>query len=123
MLEGDIRLYSLFFLKNDGRSKEPMKITDQGFTERLSSQANRLNSASDAEQGAAASSTQPSGCSDLLQLSSIASRLQTAEADESAGGRASRVSQLARVVNSGSFRINASQISSALISESVQVSR
>lgn len=100
-----------------------MKITDQGFTERLSSQANRIDSATDAGQGGSASSTQQTGSSDLLHLSSIASRLQAGCADEPAASRGPRVSQLAAAVNSGSFRIDTSQISSALVSEAVHAAR
>jgi anti-sigma28 factor (negative regulator of flagellin synthesis) len=99
-----------------------MKISDQGFTERLSSQASRAGSTNDAAQGNSVSSKQQSGSSDLLQLSSIASRLQNASSGDAAASRASRVSQLSQIVNSGNFRIDPSKISSALISEAVQPS-
>jgi anti-sigma28 factor (negative regulator of flagellin synthesis) len=98
-----------------------MKISDQGFTERISSQASRVNSANDGTQGAS-SSSQQSGSPDLLQLSSIASRIQSAGSGDAAAGRSSRLSQLAQIVNSGAFQIDPSKISSALVSEAVQAS-
>lgn len=97
-----------------------MIISEQGFTERLSSQASRINSTSGAGQGNAVTSREQGDSSDLLQLSSIASRLQSTNSEESAASRASRVSQLAQVVGAGTYRIDSATISSALISESVQ---
>ena len=97
-----------------------MKITDQGFTERISSGANRIQSANDASQGSSALSKQTNGSSDLLQLSSIASRLQTSDSGDAAANRASRISQLAGIVKSGAFQIDPAKISSALVSEALQ---
>jgi flagellar biosynthesis anti-sigma factor FlgM len=100
-----------------------MKISDQGFTERLSSPPSRVSPADDAAQGTSASSKQQSGSSDLLQLSSFASRLQSAgSGDDAASSRASRVSQLTQLVNSGGYQIDPSKISSAMVSEAVQAS-
>ena len=98
-----------------------MKISDQGFTERLSSPPNRVNSTDNSAGGTSAASKQQTGSSDLLQLSSFASRLQSAgSVDASDSSRASRVSQLAQLVNSGGYQIDPAKISSALVSEAVQ---
>lgn len=98
-----------------------MQINDQGFTERLSSPAARVGSTGDATQGTSGSSKQQGGSADQLQLSSIASRLQSAgTGDASSSSRASRLSQIAQLVNSGSFQIDPSKISSAMVSEAVQ---
>jgi flagellar biosynthesis anti-sigma factor FlgM len=99
-----------------------MKISDQGFTERISSQSNRVSSAADAGQGTASSSKAQGGSSDLLQLSSMASRLQNASSADAGASRAARVSQLAQVVSSGAFRIDPSKVSGALVSEALQSS-
>ena len=100
-----------------------MQITDQGFTERLGSPSGRVGSAADATQGTSGSGAPklPGGSSDQLQLSNFASLLQSAgTGDASGGSRASRLSQIAQLVNSGNFQIDPSKISSAMVSEAVQ---
>lgn len=100
-----------------------MQINDQGFTERLSSgsTASRVASTSDATNGTTGASKQQGSSSDLLQLSSFAARLQSAgTGDAASSSRSSRLSQIAQLVNSGSFQIDPAKISSALVSEAVQ---
>lgn len=101
-----------------------MKISDQGFTERLSSPPSQVSSTDYAAQGTTGSSKQQGvGSSDLLQLSSFASRLQNAgSGEDAASSRAARLSQLAQLVNSGGYQIDPSKISSAMVSEAVQAS-
>jgi hypothetical protein len=94
-----------------------MKITDQGFTERLSPQTNRVDPASDSKSGSAAK-TGSSSSPDSVQLSTLASRLQNTSTTDSA--RSSRLSQIAQAVRSNSFQINPAQISGALVSEAIQ---
>ena len=97
-----------------------MKISEQGFTERIPSkaQANRTTSVNDTEK---ASSSQASGSrasSDTLQLSNLASRVQGPSSGDA--GRAARLSQIAKAVQSNTFSIDLAQISKALVSEAVQ---
>jgi flagellar biosynthesis anti-sigma factor FlgM len=101
-----------------------MKISEQGFTERLGTSTGRVGSTGDAAQGTSASSKQQGGTSDQLQLSSFASRLQSAGSSGDAGSssQASRLSQIAQLVNSGGYQIDPSKISSAMVSEAVQSS-
>ncbi len=100
-----------------------MKINEQGFTERLSGPAGRVDPAADATQGTARSSSkqQGSGSSDSLQISNFASLLQSASSGvASSSSRASRLSQIAQLVSSGNYQIDPAKISSALVSEAMQ---
>ena len=95
-----------------------MKITDQGFTERLPAQTGRTSGVSDSTSGTYSSRAGRQSSSDNLQLSSLASILQNASSTDAA--RSARVGQIASAISNNSFRINPSQISSALVSEAIQ---
>ena len=96
-----------------------MKVSDQGFTERISSQTTQTSSTS---KSSSSSATQRSSQSspDNLQLSNIASRLQGASSFDA--GRAQRLSQISNAVSSSTYQIDPSKISGALISEALQSS-
>ena len=97
-----------------------MKISDQGFTERLPAQANTTaveNTA--ASPSARQSNTQPS--SDTLQLSNLATQLQQASAGDST--RSARVSAIAAAVKTNSFQIDPARISSGIVSEAIAGAR
>jgi anti-sigma28 factor (negative regulator of flagellin synthesis) len=95
-----------------------MKISEQGLTGPISSQANRTTPVSDT---ANASSSKASGhrtLSDTLQLSNLASRVQsTSSAD---AGHAARLSQIAKAVQSNTYPIDPARISKAMVSETVR---
>jgi hypothetical protein len=93
-----------------------MKISEQGFSERIPTQASRTTAA---DSGSGTSSIGPSraGASDNLQLSSLASMLQNASMDT---GRSARLNQIAKAVSSNTFQIDPMQISKAVVSEAVQ---
>jgi flagellar biosynthesis anti-sigma factor FlgM len=98
-----------------------MQITEQGFTERLSTPSGRIGSTGDVTQGTPGVSKQGSGSSDSLQISSFASLLQSAgTGDAASSGRAARLSQIAQLVNSGNYQVDPAKISSAMVSEAVQ---
>jgi anti-sigma28 factor (negative regulator of flagellin synthesis) len=97
-----------------------MKISEQGLTERIPSQAqaNRTTSVSDT---AKASSSQVSGnrtSSDTLQLSNLASRVQSTSSGDAS--RAARLSQIAKAVQSNTYPIDPARISKAMVSEAVR---
>ena len=97
-----------------------MKISEQGLTGRIPSQAqaNRTTSVSDT---AKASSSQVSGSrtsSDTLQLSNLASRVQGPSSGDA--GRAARLSQIAKAVQSNTYPIDPARISKAMVSEAVR---
>jgi anti-sigma28 factor (negative regulator of flagellin synthesis) len=95
-----------------------MKISDNGFSERIATPTTRPQST--VQSGSCSSSSSCSGSagsSDNFQLSNIASRLQNAYSLDSS--RASRVSQIAKAVSSNSFQIDPMQISKAMVSEAV----
>lgn len=98
-----------------------MKIGDQGFTERLTTQNSRgagvTTPSSASENGRAAAS----GFSDSLQLSNLATQLQKAAASDAS--RTARVSQIAAAVQNGTFRVNTEAISTAMVSEAIQGGR
>jgi anti-sigma28 factor (negative regulator of flagellin synthesis) len=96
-----------------------MKISEQGFTERIPSQANRATSVGDSANVLSSRVPGRQTSSDTLQLSSLASRLQSASSPDA--GRAARLSQIAKAVQSKSFQIDPAQISKAMISEAVQM--
>ncbi|MDQ2840770.1 MAG: flagellar biosynthesis anti-sigma factor FlgM [Acidobacteriota bacterium] len=95
-----------------------MKISEQGFTERLPSQANRATSVGDSAQSPFSKISGRQTSSDNLQLSNLASRLQNASSTDA--GRAGRLSQIAKAVKSNTFTIDPAQISRAMVSEAVQ---
>jgi anti-sigma28 factor (negative regulator of flagellin synthesis) len=97
-----------------------MRINDQGFTERLSSSANRADETKAAGSTSSSSTSKLSGgsSSDNLQLSNIASHLQSLGGNDS--DRAARVSQIAKAVGNNTYQISAAKISQALVSEAVQ---
>ena len=95
-----------------------MKINDQGFTERISSQASPTTGIG-GDSGRRSSSTGSAQTSaDNLQLSSLASILQTSRSLDSQ--RSGKLSEIASAVRSNTFQFNAAQISSALVSEAAQ---
>jgi anti-sigma28 factor (negative regulator of flagellin synthesis) len=97
-----------------------MRINDQGFTERLSSSTNRSDETKAAGSSSSSSTSKLSGGSsaDNLQLSSIASHLQSLGSNDS--DRAARVSQIAKAVGNNTYQISAAKISQAVVSEAVQ---
>ena len=95
-----------------------MKISDQGFTERISSQPSRTEYASGSGSGSSSGVGRQSSSSDNLQISDLASRLQSTSSD--VADRAARLGQISQAVNSGTFQFNPSQMSSAIVSEAVQ---
>jgi anti-sigma28 factor (negative regulator of flagellin synthesis) len=97
-----------------------MRINDQGFTERLSNSANRSDETKAAGGTSSSASSKLSGgaSSDHLQLSSIASQLQSL--GDNGSDRAARVSQIAKAVNSNTYQVSAAKISQALVSEAIQ---
>jgi anti-sigma28 factor (negative regulator of flagellin synthesis) len=97
-----------------------MKISEQGFTERISSQPSRANSVATSGYGSSSSSGKQSS-SDNLQLSNLAAILQNASATDT--NRAARLGQISQAVQSGAFQFNPGQISNAIVSEAVQGAR
>jgi anti-sigma28 factor (negative regulator of flagellin synthesis) len=95
-----------------------MKISEQGFTERIPSQTSRTGSVGDAAQGSFSKVSGRQASSDSLQLSNLASRLQNTSSTDAS--RAGRLSQIAQAVNSNTFKIDPAQISKAMVSEAVQ---
>ena len=95
-----------------------MKITDNGFSERIATTGARTQQTSDAARGSSAGSSSRigGGASDTLQLSSIASKLSTGYSDAS---RASRLNAIAQAVKSNSFQVDSMQISKAMVAEAV----
>jgi anti-sigma28 factor (negative regulator of flagellin synthesis) len=93
-----------------------MKITDQGFTGRLSGQPTNTGAVSGTQSQAAGAYGRPSS-SDSLQLSNLASLLQSASAGDS--DRTARVGQIAKAVGSNTFQIDPAQISGAMVSEAL----
>ena len=96
-----------------------MKISEQGFTERIPSQPNRTTSVGDSAKVSSSKVAGHQASSDTLQLSNLASRLQSASSSDA--GRAARVSQIAKAVQSKTFQIDSAQISKAMVSEAVQM--
>ena len=97
-----------------------MKISDQGFTERLPAQVDRAASTSAPSGGSSSGISARTGSSDGLQLSSLASRLQSASSSDAQ--RSSRITQITSAVQSNTFKIDPAQISKAMVSEAVQSS-
>jgi anti-sigma28 factor (negative regulator of flagellin synthesis) len=108
----------------DTNRNKSMRINDQGFTERLPGSAGR---AEEGKQTGGASSISSSsskpgsvnhyGATDKLQLSNIASQLQSLGQDSSS--RAAHVQEIAKAVHSKTYQVNAAAISHALVSESI----
>lgn len=97
-----------------------MKITDQGFTERVASQAARTTSTTDTTQPGSSTSTARPASSDNLQLSNLAALLQGASKDDSS--RSARVSQIAQAVQNNTFKVDPARVSSSIVSEAIQSS-
>jgi flagellar biosynthesis anti-sigma factor FlgM len=97
-----------------------MKISDQGFTERLTSPTTRSGSASEVARSGSAAKSGNSSSPDNVQLSSLASQLQNTSAADPT--RNARVSQIAQAVRNNTFQVNPAQISGALVSEAIQPS-
>jgi anti-sigma28 factor (negative regulator of flagellin synthesis) len=94
-----------------------MKISDQGFSERLPAQANTAavdNAASRSGSTRAASTS----TSDMLQLSSLATQLQNASGADAT--RTTRVSSIAAAVKNNTFQVDPGRVSSAIVSEAIQ---
>jgi anti-sigma28 factor (negative regulator of flagellin synthesis) len=98
-----------------------MKISEQGFTERISSQPSRANSVATSGYGSSLGLGRQSSSSDSLQLSNLAAILQQASSPDTS--RAARIGQISQAVQSGAFRFDPSQISNAIVSEAVQGAR
>lgn len=101
-----------------------MRINDQGFTERLPGSAGRAEEGKQTGGSSSASSSSKLGSSnqygsstDKLQLSNIASQLQSLGQDSSS--RAARVQAIAKAVNGNTYQVNTAAISHALVSESI----
>jgi anti-sigma28 factor (negative regulator of flagellin synthesis) len=95
-----------------------MKITDNGFSERIATPSTRTQQTGESGRtSSSASRTGVTGSSDNLQLSSIASRLQTSSGVDS--GRASRLASIAQAVKSNTFQVDSAQISRAMVAEAV----
>ena len=95
-----------------------MKISDQGFTERISSQTSRTSGVNGVSGQGSSSITGAQGTPDKLQLSNLAAIL--AQSGSLDADRSGRVSQLAAAVKSNTFQFNPAQVSSAIISEAAQ---
>ena len=95
-----------------------MKISEQGFTERIPSQTNRATSVGDASESSFSRVSGRQTSSDSLQLSNLAARLQNSSSIDA--GRAGRLSQIAKAVQSNTFAIDPTRISRAMVSEAVQ---
>ena len=95
-----------------------MKISEQGFTERIPSQTSRTSGVSgDSSYGSSSVGNRQSS-PDNLQLSNLAALLQKSQSLVS--NRSARVSEIASAVQSKTFQLNPAQISSALVSEAAQ---
>ena len=95
-----------------------MKISDNGFSERISTPSTRTQSTEGSRGASSNSSTGRGGSTaDTLQLSSFASRLQSSSTVDSSRG--ARVAAIAKAVQSNSFQVNPLQISRAMVSEAV----
>jgi flagellar biosynthesis anti-sigma factor FlgM len=94
-----------------------MRISDQGFTERLPGQAQTDAVDSSKSRGSTAGSRGASG-SDTLQLSNFAAQLQQASTSDTT--RSARVSAIASAVKNNTFQIDPSRVSSAMVSEAIQ---
>jgi flagellar biosynthesis anti-sigma factor FlgM len=94
-----------------------MKINDQGFTERLPASPHRAEEGK--QSGTAPTSLSGAGQSiDKLQLSSVASQLQSMAQTDS--GRSARISQIAKAVQSNTYQVDAGKIGAAMVSEAVR---
>ena len=91
-----------------------MKITENGFSERLSTPVSRTEQTATGSTSASATPNR-SASSDSLQLSSIAARLQQSSGTDPS--RSARLAAIANAVKSNSFKVDATQISKAMISE------
>ncbi|MBV9264977.1 MAG: hypothetical protein JO061_02295 [Acidobacteriaceae bacterium] len=98
-----------------------MKITDQGFSERITTQTGRTSEVDTATGSSSSKAPSRSGASDNLQLSSLASRLQSGASVDA--DRSARLSQIAKAVNSKAFQINPMQISKGIVSEAISPAR
>jgi anti-sigma28 factor (negative regulator of flagellin synthesis) len=98
-----------------------MKITDQGFSERITTQTGRTNEAGGVTSGSSSNASSRSGASDTLQLSSLAARLQTGTSVDT--DRAARINQIAKAVSGKTFQINPMQIGKAMVSEAIHAAR
>jgi anti-sigma28 factor (negative regulator of flagellin synthesis) len=95
-----------------------MKISDNGFSERITTPNSRTQSANEVSRGSSSStSSSRSASSDSLQLSSFAAKLQSTPTVDSS--RASRIASITKAVQSNSFQVDPLQISRAMISEAV----
>jgi flagellar biosynthesis anti-sigma factor FlgM len=95
-----------------------MKITDNGFSERIATPATRTQQAAELGRNSSTNSSNRGGNSaDTLQLSSLASRLQSGSSLDS--GRSSRLSAISQAIHSGSFQADSMQISKGLVAEAV----
>jgi flagellar biosynthesis anti-sigma factor FlgM len=95
-----------------------MKISDQGFSERLPGQAKTGAVESTSTQGTKSRPSSQSSSSDSLQLSNLAAQLQKASAGDSS--RSARVNAIAAAVKNGTFQVDPSRISNAIVSEAIQ---
>jgi anti-sigma28 factor (negative regulator of flagellin synthesis) len=96
-----------------------MKISEQGLTGPMPSQANRTTSVRDTAE---ASSSQAAGnrtSSDALQLSNLASRVQSTSSGDA--GHAARLGQIANAVQSDTYPIDPARIGKAMVSEAVRI--
>ena len=95
-----------------------MKITDNGFSERIATPGARTQQTAETGRGSSSNglSRAAGGSSDTLQLSNIASQLSSGYSDAS---RASRLSSIAQAVKSNSFQVDPMQISKAMVAEAV----
>jgi flagellar biosynthesis anti-sigma factor FlgM len=96
-----------------------MRINDNGFTERVATPSTPTSGVGSANQRKSLVNGSTSDAGDNLQLSGFAARLNSGS-NTDASNRADRVSQMARAVNDGTFQIDASRVSGALISEALK---
>ena len=94
-----------------------MKISDNGFSERITTPNARTQSAGQTNSGTSSAAYGSSDSADQWQLSNLASRLQTTEASDAT--RAARLSQIAQAVQSNSFHVDSTQVSKAIVSEAI----
>lgn len=94
-----------------------MRIGDQGFTERVGTSAPSGGTEGVRSSAQGTGSNTSSGASDTLQLSSLAAQLHSASSGDAS--RSARLTAIAAAVESGSFRVDAARVSSAMVSEAI----
>jgi anti-sigma28 factor (negative regulator of flagellin synthesis) len=96
-----------------------MKVNDQGFTERIATPVSPVVGTGSAANSRSFATAPETGAGDDLQLSGFAARLNGPVGAE-ASVRADRVGQIAKAINTGTFRVDTAAVSRSIVSEGLQ---